>query len=386
MAVGIHRKTIAYIDKQAIIHNVQQEMKRLDKDTVLYAVVKADGYGHGAIEVAKAAKKGGASGFCVAILDEALELREAGFTEPILILGLVDVKYVELLVLNKFSVTVGSLDWLEKANEIIRVNEYNEKLYVHIALDTGMGRIGIRTKEELQEIERWLDGNERICFEGVFTHFATADSPDQKQFEKQVSKFNILVESLHRKPPFVHTANSATALWHKSSSSNLIRFGIAMYGLNPSGGVLSEPYQLTPAMKISSEVNYVKQMQEGDTIGYGATYSASQGEWVGTVPIGYGDGWPRGLQGQDVLVDGKRCEIIGRVCMDQCMIRLPYEVEEGSEVILVGQSQEQLITLQEIADHLNTIHYEITCGLTARIPRRYDNTSIANSDKKTNIF
>lgn len=371
MAVGIHRKTVAYIDKKAIIANVQQEIKRLDEKTVLYAVVKADGYGHGAVEVARAAKEGGASGFCVAILDEALELREVGFTEPILILGLVDVAYVELMALKKLSVTISSLAWLEQAEKIMETSNCDEKLAVHVALDTGMGRIGIKTVQELREIEQWLDKSGHIYFEGVFTHFATADSPDKKQFEQQAEKFNTLVESLHRKPPFVHTANSATALWHRLCSSNLIRFGIAMYGLNPSGGVLSEPYPLMTAMKISSEVNYIKQMQQDDTVGYGATYSAEEGEWIGTIPIGYGDGWRRDLQGQEVLVDGKRCEIIGRICMDQCMIRLPYEVEEGTEVVLVGQSQNQVITLQDIADHLGTIHYEVACGLTARIPRKY---------------
>lgn len=371
MAVGTHRATIAYIDTKAIIANVQQEIKRLDKKTVLYAVVKADGYGHGAVEVARAAKKGGASGFCVAILDEALELREAGFVEPILILGLVDVAYVELMAQKKLSVTISSLAWLEKAEKIMKISKCTEKLAVHVALDTGMGRIGIRSIQELGRIEQWLYESRYIYFEGIFTHFATADSPDENQFEQQAEKFNALVDSLHRKPPFVHTANSATALWHKSCSSNLVRFGIAMYGLNPSGGVLSEPYPLMTALKISSEVNYIKQMRQGDTVGYGATYSAAEGEWIGTVPIGYGDGWRRDLQGQEVLVDGRRCEIIGRICMDQCMIRLPYEVEEGTEVILVGRSQNQVITLQDIADYLGTIHYEIACGLTTRIPRKY---------------
>lgn len=371
MAIGVHRKTIAYVDTDAITANVQQEIQRLDKGVVLYAVVKANGYGHGAVEVAKAAKRGGATGFCVAILDEALELREAGFTEPILILGLVDVAYAELIALNKLSVTISSLAWLKRADELLEFSQCKEKLAIHVALDTGMGRIGIRTIQELQEIEQWLDKNEQIDFEGIFTHFATADSPNEKQFEQQAEKFNRLVNSLHRKPPFVHTANSATALWHKSCFSNLVRFGIAMYGLNPSGGTLPEPYPLVPAMRISSEVNYIKQMQQGDTIGYGATYLAKEGEWVGTVPIGYGDGWRRDLQGQEVLVDGKRCEIIGRICMDQCMIRLPYEVKEGTEVVLVGHSGNQQISLQDIADYLHTIHYEISCGLTERIPRKY---------------
>jgi alanine racemase len=371
MAIGIHRKTVAYIDKKAISTNVQQELKRLNENVVLYAVVKANGYGHGAVEVAEAAKKGGASGFCVAILDEALELRKAGFSEPILIMGLVDAVYADLIALNKLSVAVSSLDWLEQASEVMKNNGCEEKLLVHIALDTGMGRIGIRTVEELQEVEQWMNKSETTCFEGIFTHFATADSPDQGQFKEQTEKFNALVASLPCKPLFIHTANSATALWHESCSSNMIRFGIAMYGLNPSGGILKEPYELLPAMRISSEVNYVKQMKLGDKVGYGATYSAKEGEWVGTVPIGYADGWRRDLQGQEVLVDGKRCEIIGRICMDQCMIRLPYKVKEGTEVTLVGENNKEKISLQEIANYLGTIHYEIACGLSARVPRIY---------------
>ncbi|MEG0289712.1 MAG: alanine racemase [Carnobacterium sp.] len=371
MVVGIHRKTIAYIDTQAIISNIQQEIQWMDKGTALYAVVKADGYGHGAVEVAKAAREAGATGFCVAILDEALELREAGFTEPILILGLVDVAYTELMASNKLSVAVSSIKWLDQAQAILKKSNGTEKLAVHVALDTGMGRIGFKTADEVHAVEKWFEANESLYFEGIFTHFAKADSRDESHFNQQMEKFNVLISNLHQKPPFVHTANSATALWHKGCSSNLIRFGIAMYGLNPSGSLLPEPYPLKPVMRISSEISHIKQMQEGETIGYGATYRAHEGEWIGTIPIGYGDGWRRDLQGHDVLVEGHRCEIVGRVCMDQCMIRLPYEVAEKTEVVLVGQSQNETISMQEIADYLHTIHYEVTCGLTTRIPRKY---------------
>lgn len=371
MVVGRHRKTIAYIDKEAIFSNVQQELQRLNEKTELYAVVKANGYGHGAVEVAKVAKKAGATGFCVAILDEALELREAGFTEPILVLGIVDVRYAELMASNHISVTVSSIKWLHQAEAALAKGNSSAQLAVHVALDTGMGRIGFKTADEVKAVEAWFEKHKRVYFEGIFTHFAKADSPDDQLFKQQIKKFNVLLNNLHQKPRYIHTANSATALWHQESSFNLIRFGIAMYGLNPSGGALTAPYPLKPAMKLITEISYVKQMQAGETIGYGGTYTAHENEWIGTLPIGYGDGWRRDLQGQDVLVNGQRCEIVGRVCMDQCMIRLPYEVVEGTEVVLVGQSQDETISLQEIADHVHTIHYEIACGLTERIPRKY---------------
>ncbi|CAK1594472.1 unnamed protein product [Parnassius mnemosyne] len=364
-----HRKTYARISKKAIQHNLKNEQARLGANCELFAVVKADGYGHGAVEIAKVARDAGVTGFCVALLGEALELRQAGIREPILILGIVDVAYVAIIAAEKLSVTVGSLEWLKKAK--LKMKNQNNSLRIHIALDTGMGRIGFRTVSELTEAENTVSDSKLFEFEGVYTHFATADESDETKFNKQLEIFNKLINKLKNKPRFIHVANSATALWHQQIPTNLVRYGIAMYGLNPSGHALISPVSLEPAMELISELIQVKEIQPGDTVSYGATYEATDCEWVGTIPIGYADGWRRSLQGQTVLVDGQRCEIIGRVCMDQCMIRLPKEYPVGTTVVLVGKSGTDQVTMEELAEHLDTINYEIICGITLRVPRIY---------------
>lgn len=374
MVSGKHRNTYALIDKQAIFNNIKNEMDFLEPDTEVYAVVKADGYGHGALEVADIARKSGVQGFCVALIDEALELREAGFKEPILIMGLVEAKYANLLLNQRISVAVGYLNWLEEAEFYLRRERpllENEKLDIHLAIDTGMGRVGFRTSTELAEVESYLTHSTSFNCQGVFTHFATADSKDTKQFHQQVEKFQKLVEEMTLKPTYIHSANSATSLWHKKYQKRIVRLGIAMYGLNPSGRELDLPIKLEPAMKVETTLIQVKQMSEGETVSYGATYKAKEGEWIGTLPIGYADGWRRSLQGQSVLVEGKRCEIVGRICMDQCMVRLNEEVPVGTKVVLIGKDREDEITAQEIADYLDTINYEIVSGFTQRLPRVY---------------
>lgn len=374
MVSGKHRTTYAIVDKQAIFNNIKNEMKLLEPDTEVYAVVKANGYGHGALEVADVAKRAGVQGFCVALIDEALELRHAGFTEPILIMGLVDAQYAKLLVDEQISVAVGSLRWLKEAESYLQLESSetdSPKLRIHLAVDTGMGRIGFRTSSELAEIESYLIHSSSFDCEGIFTHFATADSKDTTKFQQQVDKFETLIKELSLKPTYIHSANSATSLWHQKHQKKIVRLGIAMYGLNPSGRELDLPIELEPAMRVETTLVHVKQMSEGETISYGATYSTEEGEWIGTLPIGYADGWRRSLQGKSVLVNGERCEIVGRICMDQCMIRLSKEVPIGTKVVLIGKDQGDEITAQEVADYLETIHYEIVCGFTQRLPRIY---------------
>lgn len=368
---GEYRNTVAIIDREAIRWNIQQERKRLAEDTLLYAVVKADGYGHGAVEVAKTAREAGVNGFCVAILNEAVELREAGITEPILVLGLTDPRYADIAAKHEITLTVGQLEWVEKAEAVLKEKNNSSLVTLHMALDTGMGRIGFRTEEEIQSCEQKIHNSKHLFLEGVFTHFAKADSADNTHFDVQRKQFNHLVKSFANRPEIIHTANSATALYHPEQTSKLIRFGIAMYGLNPSGKALSSPFELKPALTLKTELIDVKQMHEGDTVSYGATYHAKEGEWIGTLPIGYADGWLRGLQGQEVLVAGKRCEIVGRICMDQCMIRLSKKLPIGTEVVLIGKSGDDEVTMQELADKLDTIHYEVATTLAPRVRRVY---------------
>ena len=375
MAVGEHRPTQLIIDRQALRDNIRTEVNRLKEDCELFMVVKANGYGHGAVQVAQAAKDAGATGFCVAILDEALELRRAGFSEPILVLGVTRPQDAVLMAQARISTVVADLNWLREASRYLELTPHNRPLSVHLGLDTGMGRIGFRTTEALQAVLNFLGQKvDDFNFEGIFTHFSTADDPNDTYFKQQVAKWKELTAILPFRPRYVHVSNSATSLWHAACNDNMVRFGVAGYGLNPSGNAIpTTPYPLKPAMQLVSELVYTKRLHAGESVSYGATYTAQADEWVGTVPIGYADGYERRLQGFHVLVGGQFCEIIGRICMDQLMIRLPQNYVRGTRVTLVGHNGGQTISLQDVADYCQTIHYEIACGFTQRVPRRYVN-------------
>ncbi|WP_395386908.1 alanine racemase [Pediococcus parvulus] len=371
MNTGTHRPTVIKVDAQAIRQNIKQELGRLQPGNELFAVIKANGYGHGLTHVARFASEAGATGFCVAILDEALELREAGFNQPILVLGIVEPKYAQILADQKISVAVGSQQWLEEANKVLCGDSV---VRVHFALDTGMGRIGFQEPVELKAAVAYLKmHSDCFLFEGIFTHFATADELDDHYFNTQVARFKAFMAILTKKPRYVHVANSATSLWHKACEGNMIRFGIALYGMNPSGRMIKEPYELQPALALTSALVFVKLLKKGRSVSYGATYTAEEDEWIGTVPIGYADGYPRCLQGFHVLVNGHFCEIVGRVCMDQLMIRLPKRYEIGTEVVLIGRSGDKEISMVDVAEKSGTINYEIACGFSSRIPRSYLN-------------
>lgn len=368
MISGIHRPAKLVIDQQAIFDNVQQAVKRLPADTVLWAVVKADGYGHGMRQVAQAAAAAGATGFCVALLDEALGLRQAGFDQPILVLGVTPANQVTLAAQQRISLAAPDATWLQAAAATLQNS--TTPLSVHLAFDTGMGRIGVQTVAGVQAAMALLR-QAPFAFDGVFTHFSTADEADTTYFNQQVQQFKTLLAAVGRRPRYVHVANSATSLWHQACASNVVRFGVAMYGLNPSGDALPLPYPLKPALRFESELTFVKQVPAGAAISYGATYHAAQPEWIGTIPVGYADGWQRRLQGFHVLINGQACEIVGRICMDQLMVRLPEKLPAGTKVTLVGNDGDATISLQAVASFAHTIHYEIACGLTMRLPRVY---------------
>lgn len=371
MVVARHRPTKAIIDTAAITENIKNERSRLGQDTALFAVVKANGYGHGALETAQAAAKGGAAGFCVATIDEGIELREAGIHAPILLLGVVGVQDIPLLASYDFSFPVASQAWLQEAENYLAEVSLERPLKAHIKVDTGMGRIGFLDAKAVAEAAKWLDQHTAFEWEGIFTHFSTADQADTAYWQQQHLFFQEVLSTLPHLPRYVHTSNSATALWHEQAVGNMIRYGVAMYGLNPSGHDLEAPISLKPALSLVSALIQVKLLEKGSGISYGETYITPQQEWIGTVPIGYADGWLRKMQGFSVLVEGEYCEIVGRVCMDQLMIRLPREISVGTKVTLIGENHGKCITMQDVADRLDTIHYEVACTLSARIPREY---------------
>ncbi len=374
MAISYHRPTAIFVDLAVIKENVAHAVLQQQGKRDVFVVVKANGYSHGAVPVAKAAIAAGATGLCVATIDEGIALREAGITQTILILGLVDVQWLPLIIQYHLAIPVATQEWLEKAWSVYQNERLNGQVYLHLAIDTGMGRIGFQENQAVLAAVHWLENHPSFVWEGIFTHFSTADKTDNAYWKKQNERFNTLIATLPRVPRYIHTSNSATTLW-REDVGNVVRLGIAMYGHNPSGGLLPMSPTLKPALSLESELVQVKKVPAGAGIGYGKSYETQQSEWIGTVPIGYGDGFVRGMQGFYVLVEGQRCEIIGRVCMDQLMIRLPHSFETGTKVTLIGKNQEEVITIEAIAEHLGTINYEVLCLLAERIPRHYLNAT-----------
>lgn len=364
-----YRDTWAEVDIDRISANVSHLRERLPEHVQILAVVKANAYGHGDEQVAKAAIRSGATQLAVAFLDEALALRKKGIQAPILVLGASRPEDVTIAARNHIMLTVLASEWLEQALGMLDVGE---QIGIHIKLDSGMGRIGVRSIEELKRIEQLLEAHPNVRFEGVFTHFATADELDRSYFNQQLSRFRDMLTVLETLPPLIHASNSAAALLATDAHFNGVRYGIGMYGLTPSLEIESHlPFPLEEAFSLHSKLIHVKKLHKGEKVSYGATYTADEDQWIGTIPIGYADGWLRGLQGQDVLVAGVRAPIVGRICMDQCMIRLPYELPVGTQVTLIGEQGEARISTNEVAQKLGTINYEIPCIISSRVPRLY---------------
>lgn len=362
-----YRDTWVEVQLQDIYENVKSMRQYLDSSVQIIAVVKANAYGHGDVQVAKTALKAGATILAVAFLDEAISLRKSGIEEPILVLGATRPEDANIAIAYNISVTVYEKRWLEEAVKFI-----NKPLSIHIKYDTGMNRLGLKTIDELQEVIEFVKEAPTIHVDGLYTHFSSADELDDTYTEFQYENFLKAVEfskdSLDI--PIVHCGNSATGLRFPTRLFNAVRLGIAMYGLSPSEemtGIL--PFPLKAAFSLHSRLSHVKKISAGEKVSYGATYTAAEEEWIGTVPIGYADGWSRSLSAREVLVDGQRATIIGRICMDQLMIRLPKELEVGTKVTLIGKQDREYISVDEVARDLGTINYEITCMISYRVPR-----------------
>ena len=375
MIPGIHRPAAVYVDLAAIRQNIKEEIKHLRPDQKLFAVVKANAYGHGAVRVAQEAVKVGVSGFCVAILDEALELRRAGIIQPILVLGVTPVKYAPLAAVNGISLTVPNLKWLQDSEPELSQNHL--QLKIHLAVDSGMGRIGFSEDDEFIAANDFLLNNQNFNVEGMFTHFASADSNDDSYFLSQVDRFAHFKKLLKLKPRWIHVDNTAASVFNKRVHSDLVRFGIGIYGLNPSsnpaGPDLKTAIKLKPAMSFVSELVQVHTIHKGQGVGYGSTYIADQDEIIGTVPVGYADGFIRKFQGFKIKVGSEYCPIVGRVCMDQLMVKLPCEMAVGTKVVLISNDPQAPNSIKKAADYVDSIHYEVACLLDDRLPRIYYN-------------
>ncbi len=365
-----YRPTRAVIDVNAIETNVLNLKEYLPAQTAVIAVVKADGYGHGAAETAKAALRAGASMVSTATPDEALGLRKAGISEPILVMGPSPVSFAEEAIRRQITLTVPGLDWAREVADSLK--DPSGKLHIHVKIDTGMGRIGIRNENEAAELVTLLGSCPAIQVDGAFTHFACADEEDPAKTEQQFSRFLEILDLFPERPSCVHAANSAAALRFPDYALDAVRFGIGMYGIPPSSTIASRlPFPLKRAMRLETETAYVKQAGQYETISYGSTYEAQEGEWIATLPIGYADGLKRSLRDQHVLIRGQRAPIVGTICMDQCMIRLPKQLPDGEPVVLIGCQGSEEITMEEWADRLDTIPYEIAVTIAGRVQRQY---------------
>jgi alanine racemase len=319
----------------------------------LCAVVKADGYGHG--QVAEAALAGGASRLAVATAGEAADLRRAGIEAPILVMGALTSEELRVAIEADADVVVWTDHMAEAAPR------------VHVKLDTGMGRLGTSDRERALRLAA------RPNTVGLMTHFATADELGDEHFGVQLERFRTFVEAVGRSDVLVHAANSAAALRDPASHFDMVRCGIAVYGMDPFH---EDParYGLEPALSLHSYVAAVRRFDPGESAGYGRRWRAEQATWVATVPIGYGDGWRRGLSDNaDVLIRGRRHPSVGAVSMDNITVALGPEsdVEVGDEVVLIGRQGEERILAEEVARRLGTINYEITCGLSPRVRREH---------------
>lgn len=362
-----YRDTWVEVNLDYIYENVTNMKRFLPNDVAVMAVVKANAYGHGDVQVVKTALEAGATYLAVAFMDEAIHLRNSGIDAPILVLGAIRPCDMLLAAEYNLTLTVYQLEWLKEAMELYKGNL---PVNFHLKLDSGMGRLGVKEKDEVTELIKEIENDPRFFLEGVFTHFATADELDTSYFEEQYHKFLQMLEWIPVKPKMIHCGNSATGLRFPEKVFNAVRLGIGMYGLTPSLEIKEQlPYNLHEAFSLHSTLVQVKKIRAGEKVSYGATFTADEDMWVGTVPVGYADGWIRSLQNTDVLVDGERCQIIGRICMDQFMVKLPREIARGAKVTLIGRQKDEYIHVDDVAKVLGTVNYEVICTISYRVPR-----------------
>ncbi|MGV8082208.1 MAG: alanine racemase [Coriobacteriia bacterium] len=368
-----HRWAWAEIDLFAIAHNVRELKARTEPGTHFMAVVKADGYGHGALQVARAALGAGADRLGVATIDEAIELRSAGVKAPMQLLGEPPITAISELLAHDIIPTVTTGEFARALSS--KAIASGKKVKLHLKVDTGMNRIGVRP-EDVAEYASWLTMAEGLELEGTFTHLACADIPGDWEVRRQLERFDDALSTMRTEgldPGIVHAAASAGTILWPEAHYDMVRCGISIYGLHPGPSTYGH-IDLKPARSVRARLTLVKRIGIGEGVSYGLTWTAPAPSTVATLPLGYADGIHRVLSNQmEVLVGGVRCRQIGRVCMDQLMVELPrgMTAEVGDEAVLVGKQGSEEILLDELAEKAGTINYELSCGLGARLERVY---------------
>ena len=366
----------ADIDLDAVLYNMESMHKKLKPGTKIAEVVKADAYGHGAVEISRVLENlPYLWGYAVATSNEAMQLVEAGRKKPIIILGLSFPEQFEEIVENDLRPAVCTYETAQALSDIAA--EKNKVCRIHIKVDTGMSRIGFQVTPESADTVARISKLPNIMIEGIFTHFARADesskAPAYEQF-KQFEKMIAMVEEKGVQIPLKHCSNSAGIVEIPECNMDMVRAGITLYGLWPSEEVDKTKISLKPVMSLRSRVAYVKELLPGRQISYGGTFTVKKKMTVATVPVGYGDGYARGLSNKGwVLIKGQRAPICGRVCMDQCMVDVTDipGVKIGDTVTLLGKDADEEITMEQLGELSGRFNYEFACLITPRVPRIY---------------
>ena len=382
-----YTRVLARVDLDAVEYNIEMMKKNIQKDTQMMAVIKMDGYGHGAVQIAKLLEpKDYIWGYAVATLDEAILLKDACLKKPVLVLGCIFPDQWDTMIRNEVRMTVYSYEMAKEVSELAEA--MGCKVYVHIKLDTGMARLGFQITEENAEEIAKISKLPNLVMEGMFTHFSKSDEADKTFTNEQLDKYLWMKEELKKRGvtfQYYHCSNSAGIIDLKEANMDIVRAGITTYGMYPSDEVEKERVPLKPAMELISHVAHVKWLTEGKPVSYGGTYVTTRPTKVATIPVGYGDGYPRTLSNKgSVLIQGKRVPILGRVCMDQFMVDVTDvpDVVVGTEVTLLGRDGDEIITAEEIGDLSGRFNYEFVCCLGKRIPRIYfeNNKEVEHKD------
>ena len=366
----------AVVSLDAIAHNFAEMKKNIAKGTKIVAVIKADGYGHGAEAIARLIEDYDYIwGFAGATPEEALQLRTFGVKKPILILGIVFEEYFTEMIAKEIRLTVCTYEMAQKLSE--EAQRQGRDVHIHIGLDTGMSRIGFADRQESVEEIKKISQLPNLKIEGMFTHFARADETDRSPAIDQLNRylnFAKLLEDAGIQIPMKHCSNSAGIIRVPEANLNAVRAGITIYGIYPSNEVERDIVKLIPAMELKSHISYIKTVEPGAAFSYGGTFTAKKEMKVATIPVGYADGYPRSLSNKGwVLIHGKKAPILGRVCMDQFMVditKIP-DAKAGDEVTLIGKDGKEFISIEKFGDLSGRFSYEFACDISKRVPRVY---------------
>ncbi|TGY98106.1 alanine racemase [Petralouisia muris] len=371
-----YSRAYAEINLDAVIHNISQMEKAIGKDTKIIGVIKADGYGHGAVPIGKELERlESVWGYAVATAEEAAILRRNELKKPVLVLGTVFPEQYGILAKQEIRATVYSMKQAKGLEDFAK--EQGQSVRIHLKIDTGLSRLGFQVTEEAADELAQIVKMPHMIVEGIFTHFAKADAQDKTMAKDQFRQFLKMKEMLAQRGisiPVSHCANSAAMIDMPKTNMSLVRAGISLYGLWPSDEVRKEHLDLQPALSLKSRIVFLKELKPGRTVSYGATYETKKTQRIATIPVGYADGYARSLSNRGyVLIHGKAAPICGRICMDQFMADVTDipEAAEGDTVTLIGRDGSREISMEEIGDLSGRFNYEFACDLGKRIPRVY---------------